>query len=454
MALSSAQIAEILFKKVAAGKATTQLGRFFGNGEEPYSGRSFVDLGQIWVQSDLIPSTAAVVPNVVAQITNLQLTNIPGSASFTHASLKNVIPFNYGDGSSYAYTIKQNDGSTVIPPGINDWFLDTETGVLTFFLNDTSSTGDSGTLPTGVTTGSGPYITCYKYIGKTALDTGLSGGGGSSSISMGEWQDSVNSLITTLPGSPVDGDRYIWNATSGTSASIINISTSVVTTGTINPYDIIEWYAASSGTAGWTHTAASMGMFTSVDTLSNSVYFFNTTTKWTKYEGEKTYPTELDLVAQDTFAMATGYDHVISDTTIAYDGTPSTDANFFVNGVKLKDTQFSLVALTSKALSYSSSTTTDVTFASISGVANGDPIKLTTGSGVVWRVVTGSSVNTVTFSGTAVSGITTAQVYTKSSTHTTPLVGDYILINDVIGYDIEGGVGSDELCFDYVRPNA
>jgi hypothetical protein len=172
MALNSNQIAEILFKKVAAGKATTQLGRYYGNGEEGYSGRSFVDLTQIWVESNQIPIIAAPVANIVEHVIELSLINIPGSSSFTHPSLKNIIPFNYGDGISYSYILKTKAG-VVIPIGVNDWYLDTETGVLTFFANDTSSTNDTGSFPTGVTTSNPPKLTCYKYIGRTAKDIGL-----------------------------------------------------------------------------------------------------------------------------------------------------------------------------------------------------------------------------------------------------------------------------------------
>jgi hypothetical protein len=453
MALNANQIADILFKKVAAGKATTEFGRFYGNGEEPYSGRSFVDLSQIWVQSDLIPSVAAEVANVVFKINNIQLTNIPGSSSFTHALLKNVIPFNYGDGSSYAYVLRRNDGTTIIPPGVNDWYLDTETGVLTFFSGDTSTPNAPGTLPTGVTTSSGPYITCYTYIGKTALDTGLSGGG-SSIISMGEWQDSVDSLITTLPISPIDGDRYIWNASSGTSAYIINTSTEVVTLGSIDPYDIIEWYEASSGTAGWVSTTATMGMFTSVDSLSNSIYFYNTTSKWTKYESEKTYPTELELVPQNTFAMGTTYDHVISNTQVLVDGTPSTDVTLYVNGVKVKDDSFSLCELTNYGLTYSSSgniTVVSIIFNDTSTLSIGDFVKITASSGTYWRtIVYNDSVTYVEVSGPIISGtISTASVFYISATHSTPIIGDYIIVNDNLGYDIED---DDSVSLEYVRP--
>lgn len=452
MALSANQITDILFKKIAAGKATTEFGRFYGNGEEPYSGRSFVDLSQIWVQSNLIPSVASEVTNVVVRINNIQLTNIPGSASFTHTSLKNVIPFNYGDGTSYAYTLRRNDGTTVIPPGVNDWYLDTETGVLTFFLGDTGTPGIPGTLPTGVSTASGPYITCYKYVGKTALDTGF-GGSGSANISMGEWQNSIDSLITTLPVSPVDGDRYIWNSTSGTNANIINTSTEVVAMGTINPYDIIEWFATSSGTAGWTITPASTGMFTSVDSLSNAIYFYNTTNKWSKYEGEKTYPTELVLIAQDTFTQEAGnYDHVISDTIVAKEGTPDSDYNLTINGIKTNDISYDVRPLINRTLSYSSSTTSSVTFSSIGSASIGDPIRIVTSSEVIWRVVKIINTNTVTFTGTPISSITEAQVYSKGTVSTCPHVGDYVLVKSNLGFDIESGATPDNLTLSYVRP--
>src|SRR6266403_40510 len=453
MALNVNQIADILFKKIADGKATTEFGRFYGNGEEPYSGRSFVDLSQIWVESNLIPSVASEVANIVVKINNIQLTNIPGSSSFTHASLKNVIPFNYGDGLSYTYTLKRNDGATVIPPGGNDWYLDTETGVLTFFFGDTATPGLPGTLPTGVSTVSGPYITCYKYVGKTALDTGLSGGSGSANISMGEWQNSVYSLITSLPGSSVNGDRYIWNSTSGTNANIINPSTEVVTLGTINPYDIIDWYATSSGTAGWVNIPATTGMFTSIDSLSNAIYFYNTTNKWSKYEGEKTYPTELVLIAQDTFTQEVdNYDHVISDTTVVQEGTPDSDYNLSINGIKTTDNSFDIRPLINRALSYSSSTIVDITFSSIGSASLGDPIRILTSTEIIWRVVKAINTNTITFTGTPILSITGAQVYSKDTVSLYPHTGDYILVKYNLGFDIESGLDPDNLSLTYVRP--
>lgn len=240
MAFNTEQIADILFKKIAAGKSTTEFGRFFGNAEEPYSGRPHVQLTQIWSESNLIPETAAPVPNVV-ELINVQLSQpveLAGTASFTHASLKNVIPFNFGDGS-YAYSLRQNDDSTPIPPGVNDWYLDTETGVLTFFQNDDATPGDPGDLPTGVTTGNGPYITCYKYIGKTADVGGLVGGSAYFADPIIEIIADASSDTPSSTSANVDGDRYILNSNTSSLDAFWGVIVDV------EDGDIVEWNGSS-----------------------------------------------------------------------------------------------------------------------------------------------------------------------------------------------------------------
>jgi hypothetical protein len=178
MSLTASQISDILFKKLNH-KAITQFGRFYGNGEEPISTYTNVKLSDIW--TDYIPTTnpfdnnsshGQIIGNV--QYFNAQLINIIGTSAFSHPELKDIIAFNYGNG--YAYSLKASDNSTAIPPGQNDWYLDNEAGVLIFMAGDTESTSDSGLLPQGVTTSSGPYFKCIKYIGKKGSDTGWGGG--------------------------------------------------------------------------------------------------------------------------------------------------------------------------------------------------------------------------------------------------------------------------------------
>src|SRR5690606_3037892 len=69
--------------------------------------------------------------------------------------LYDIIPFNYGDGT-YNYQLFLNNGTTPIPLGANNWFLDPVSGVLTFFDG----------LPSGVTESLPPKLTAYVYKGR------------------------------------------------------------------------------------------------------------------------------------------------------------------------------------------------------------------------------------------------------------------------------------------------
>ena len=124
------QIGDILFKKFL-GLGDTQSGRQFFN--EPIVGRPFVVGSQIWGQSDSIPNTApGTSAGVVQQLVNYPLTLVVGTTnSFSGALLKNAIPFNWGDGSSYNYTVKDGAGNQ-IPFGSGDWTVDTDAGIFMF----------------------------------------------------------------------------------------------------------------------------------------------------------------------------------------------------------------------------------------------------------------------------------------------------------------------------------
>src|SRR5271166_2147233 len=117
MALTTEQIANLLFKKVITGKGSTNDARQFFS--EPFNGRSAVFTSQIWSQTDLIPNTAPVLANegisgVVQYFQNLTLTAVAGTTnSFQHANLVNAIPFNFGDGVSYNYALKDSTGATI-----------------------------------------------------------------------------------------------------------------------------------------------------------------------------------------------------------------------------------------------------------------------------------------------------------------------------------------------------
>jgi len=146
---TTAQIADILFKK-QLGLGTTSSGRLFFN--EPIRGRSFVVNAQIWGQSDQIPNTApADTSGIIQKLVDYPLALVAGTSnSFTGVLLQDAIPFNWGDGTSYNYTVKDSTTAQVAF-GVNDWVVDTEAGILMF------NSGVPANMP--------PTISFYRYSG-------------------------------------------------------------------------------------------------------------------------------------------------------------------------------------------------------------------------------------------------------------------------------------------------
>jgi hypothetical protein len=144
---TTTQITDILFKKYF-GLGDTQSGRKFY--EEPLTGRPFISPSQIWTDAQSIPYTApGITTGVVALISGYKLTQVVGTSnSFTGSLFNQVIPFDWGDGVSYNYTIKDSLGNS-IPFGTNDWIVDTDAGILMF---------NSG-VPTNIP----PTISFYRY---------------------------------------------------------------------------------------------------------------------------------------------------------------------------------------------------------------------------------------------------------------------------------------------------
>lgn len=159
MALTTDQKASRNFKK-GLGKGETTTTRDFY--EEPYSGRPTVLPSQIWDQASDIPDTApTLAPDAISGVVqykeDLVLTAVPGTANaFYHADLKNAIPFDYGDGTSYLYSLKDSTSAS-IAFGQGEWVVDPDAGVLSFY----------GSVPSNMP----PKITFYKYVGTTGLQT-------------------------------------------------------------------------------------------------------------------------------------------------------------------------------------------------------------------------------------------------------------------------------------------
>jgi hypothetical protein len=158
MALSVTQIATRLYKKLF-GKAETSPARDFF--EEPFNAPTSILTSQIWAQSDQIPLTASAfsasghIIGVVQFISGATLTAVAGTSnSFQSNELRNAIPFNFGPSGSYNYALAGNNNVS-IPFGTNDWLLDTEGGVVTFY--------------NGVPANVPPKVTFYKYVGATGF---------------------------------------------------------------------------------------------------------------------------------------------------------------------------------------------------------------------------------------------------------------------------------------------
>lgn len=153
MALSATQQALLLFKKLMGKGSTALTFDFF---EEPKNGRPVVLPSQVWNQAALIPSTApGATAGVVTKFVDQALTAVLGTTnSFFHANLIDAIPFNYGDGTSYNYTVKDST-TAAIAFGVGDWVVDPDTGTLTFY----------GAVPANMP----PTISFWKYSGSKGV---------------------------------------------------------------------------------------------------------------------------------------------------------------------------------------------------------------------------------------------------------------------------------------------
>ena len=158
MALTAAQQASRLFKKLMGVAETSTLREFF---QEPHAGKQMVLPSQIWTEAQRIPGTSPNLEDgetdeqgIVQYFENKVLQPVPGTNnSFFHEDLVDAIPFNFGDGT-YNYQVFNSSQGT-IPFGQGDWVVDGDAGVLTFY----------GTVPSNMP----PSISYYKYVGPKGL---------------------------------------------------------------------------------------------------------------------------------------------------------------------------------------------------------------------------------------------------------------------------------------------
>jgi microcystin-dependent protein len=224
MALTSTQQALLLFKKLMYKGSANPAFDFF---EEPKNARQAVLADQVWQQSADIPSTApGASVGVVDKFSDLVLTALAGTSNraYYHASLIDAIPFNFGDGTSYNYTVKDSLG-TVIPFGTGDWVVDPDAGTLTFY----------GTVPANMP----PTISFWRYTGTKGVGSGVGGGGGSTTTPAGPigllaWTLDSNAPVESTSGG-VDllafeylSSQEIWttlvvppNYTAGTQVNLV-----------------------------------------------------------------------------------------------------------------------------------------------------------------------------------------------------------------------------------------
>jgi hypothetical protein len=116
--------------------------------------------------------------------------------------IKNIIPFNFGDGTSYNYSLYKSDGTTPIAFGIGDWVFDPNSGVITFY-NIAALTGVDATHP--------PCLSFFQYIGGVGVpDTvagfegavlsvsGYNGGANTSGWSDANLDNAVNTAVNKV----------------------------------------------------------------------------------------------------------------------------------------------------------------------------------------------------------------------------------------------------------------
>lgn len=155
------QKADLLFKKyLGLGSVGTSSAYY----NESKIGRAAVYPDQLWASWGDIPTSASYLAGITTQSVDLLLQVIPGISNtfaFYHPDLRDAIPFNFDPSGSYVPTLKKSFDSSVIASGLNDWVVDTEAGMVTFYAG----------LPTNVNASNPPKITFWKYTGAKGIST-------------------------------------------------------------------------------------------------------------------------------------------------------------------------------------------------------------------------------------------------------------------------------------------
>lgn len=211
MALTTAQEAIKLFKKLMGVSDTVDpysgtASEFF---VEPFISRSSVYPTQIWTQYSQIPYTSPTgmtntqVIGVVQYFSGLTLTAVTLAASNTayfSPTLINAIPFNFGDGVSYSYVLKDSLGN-VLPFGQQNWVVDTDAGILMFY-GSAGSNLPPANMP--------PSIGFYKYVGTLGILSAATSLSGDTDVSI---------------NNPASGNALVYNGSVWVNSGITTVST-------------------------------------------------------------------------------------------------------------------------------------------------------------------------------------------------------------------------------------
>lgn len=191
MAFNFNDMAKILFNKIVGGKSYTNKNLSFD--EEIYKSNNQILFENVWI--DEIPAdnplenhtqyaNGALYPTsdpIIKKWHKVQLK--PVTTSKTNMSFrfgdtfKDIIPSEYGNGK-YQWELWKKDithsYNVKIPFGLNSWYFDKDSGILTFL-------GDS--LPTGIDNDTNlPAITAYQYIGRKGSTSILAGANSASNV--------------------------------------------------------------------------------------------------------------------------------------------------------------------------------------------------------------------------------------------------------------------------------
>lgn len=206
-------------------------------------------------------------------------------------------------------------------------------------------------------------------------------------FNLGDWQDSIKTFISSIPGSPIDSDRYIA-LTSITNVISYNYKTDVTSIITVPANSILHyWDRTVHGTinSGWIIITPTIGMYTNIDSVFNKII------KW-----DGTEWIDLNWIPSDDFK----YTHPVNTTVDGqYSGISSlTDipagnvtVDILVNGLQVivgngcTATTFispTWEALFAKSYSIVSNTSTTVTIAGVNYFGNSDCI-IVTDNGII-----------------------------------------------------------------------